>query len=189
PPPPHLPLLPLPYTTLFRSLQPPPRSARRRARRQAVHTARPPPRGTGPLRHLRLAPERGRRDGLRLRLVPRHAGGALLLGGAVRRLRQRRAGGDRPVHLLGRRQVEPPLRHRPAPAPRVRGAGSGAQLGAAGALPPALRRGQHPGLLPDDAGAGLPPAPPAGPAPVAQAAGGDDAEELAAAPARGLVAA
>ena len=45
----------------------------------------------------------------------------------------------------------------------------------------ALRRGQHPGRCPVDAGAVLPPAPPAGPARLPQAADRDDAQEPAAA--------
>ena len=60
------------------------------------------------------------------------------------------------------------------------GAGPGALQRAAGALPRAVRRGQHPGLLPDHARADLPPAAPPGAAPAAQAAGGDDAQEPAA---------
>ena len=43
------------------------------------------------------------------RAEPERAGD---LGSAVRRLRQRRAGGDRPVHRLGRGQVGPPVRPR-----------------------------------------------------------------------------
>ncbi len=46
------------------------------------------------------------------------------LGGAVRRLRQRRAGGDRPVHRLGRGEVGAPVRPHDAAAARLRGAGA-----------------------------------------------------------------
>ena len=45
---------------------------------------------------------------------------------------------------------------------RLRGLGPRALLGAARALPPARRRGQHPRRQPDDAGAVLPPAAPPG---------------------------
>ena len=64
------------------------------------------------------------------------------VGGAVRRLRQRRAGHHRPVHLLGREQVAAHERPRDAAAARLRGPGAGAQLGAPRALPAALGRGQ-----------------------------------------------
>ena len=68
------------------------------------------------------------------------------LGGAVRRLRQRRAGGDRPVHRRGRGEVGPHLRPGDDAAARLRGPGAGALLGAPRALPAAVRRLQHPGL-------------------------------------------
>ena len=58
-----------------------------------------------------------------------------------------------------------------AAAARLRGAGAGAFERAHRALPPALRRGQHAGLPAVDGGAVLPPAAPAGAAPLAQAAG------------------
>ena len=67
---------------------------------------------------------------------PEHAGH---LGGAVRRLRQRRAGGDRPVHRLGRSQVGSRQRPHADAAARLRGPGPGAQLGAPGALHAAVR--------------------------------------------------
>ena len=59
--------------------------------------------------------------GLRVRLQPGHAGRPGDLGGPVRRLRQQRPGGHRPVHRLGRGQVEAPLRPDHAAAPRLRG--------------------------------------------------------------------
>ena len=57
---------------------------------------------------------RGRRARLRVRLQPRLPRRAGDLGGAVRRLRQRRAGHHRPVHQLVRGQVAPPQRPRAA---------------------------------------------------------------------------
>ena len=63
--------------------------------------------------------------------------GARDLGGAVRRLRQQRAGHHRPVHRLGRGQVAPPLGPRAAPAPRLRGPGPRALERAPRALPAA----------------------------------------------------
>jgi 2-oxoglutarate dehydrogenase E1 component len=54
--------------------------------------------------------------------------------GAVRRLRQRRAGRDRPVHRQRRGQVGARQRPDPDAAARLRGPGPGAQLGAPGTL-------------------------------------------------------
>ena len=61
------------------------------------------------------------------------------VGSAVRRLRQRRADHDRPVHRRGRGQVAARQRPGAAAAARLRGAGAGAQLGAARTLPAAVR--------------------------------------------------
>ena len=66
-----------------------------------------------------------------------------------------------------------------AAAARLRGPGAGALLGPARTLPADVRRGQHPGRVPDDAGAVLPPAPPPGEAELPQAARRDDAQEPA----------
>ncbi len=84
------------------------------------------------------------------------------LGGAVRRLRQLRPGDHRPVPLLGRGQVEPALRPGAAPAARHGGAGAGALLGPAGALPGALGGRQLARGQPHHAGADLPRAAAAG---------------------------
>ena len=111
-----------------------------------------------------------------------------LVGGAVRRLRQRRAGGVRPVHLVGRAQVAAHVGPRLPAAARLRRAGAGAFLGAARALPADVRRGQHAGRQLHDAGELLPhPAPPAE-ARDPQAADPDDAEVAAAPQARGVAA-
>jgi 2-oxoglutarate dehydrogenase E1 component len=120
----------------------------------------------GGVRHLRLAPVRGGGAGLRVRLRDHFTDGPGDLGGAVRRLCQRRAGGDRPVHHQWRTQVDASVRPDNAAAARLRGAGTGAQLGATGAFHAAVRRAQHPGLRAIDAGAGLPhAAPPGDPSP------------------------
>ena len=84
---------------------------------------------------------------------PGHAG---RVGGAVRRLHQRRPDRHRPVHRRRRGQVGRDLRPGPAAAPRLRGAGSRAQLGPHRALPDPVRRGQHPGRQRDHVGAVLP---------------------------------
>ena len=115
---------------------------------------------------------RVRRDGLRVRLLGRATRGARRLGGAVRRLRQRRAGGHRRVHLGERGEVGPALQRRPAAAARLRGPGTGPLLRAHRAVPRDVGRGQldhrdaeHPGEL-------LPPATPPGAVRPPQAARG-----------------
>ena len=64
------------------------------------------------------------------------------VGGAVRRLRQRRAGRVRSVHLVGRAQVAAHVGPRVPAAARLRGPGAGAFIGASRALPAVVRRGQ-----------------------------------------------
>src|SRR3712207_8197473 len=84
-----------------------------------VHAAVPPVRGAGEVLRLRLAAQRVRRARLRVRLLGRQPEGAGPLGGAVRRLHQRRADGDRRVHHLRRGQVGPAVgRGAPAAADR-----------------------------------------------------------------------
>ena len=85
--------------------------------------------------------------------------------------------------IAGRRQVGPAERARVAAAARLRRPGAGALERAHRALPRPLRRGQHAGRLPVDAGAVLPPAALPGPRPGREAARRDHAEEPAAPPA------
>ena len=125
---------------------------------------------------------------LRIRLFAVRAERADAVGGAVRRLRQRRAGGVRPVHLVGRAQVAAHVGPRLPAAARLRGAGAGAFLGAARALPADVRRGQHAGRQLHDAGELLPHPAPAAQARHPQAADPDDAEVAAAPQARGVAA-
>ena len=91
-----------------RHVQPPPRRAARRRRPvdalHALRASRRPKQARVP--RLQQPALRGRRARLRVRLQPRLARRPGDLGGAVRRLRQRRAGDHRPVHRLGRGQVE-----------------------------------------------------------------------------------
>ena len=68
--------------------------------RRRVDAAVVADRGPGEVPHLRLAAQRVRRPRLRVRLLRGPAGGAGALGGAVRRLRQRRPDDHRRVHLL-----------------------------------------------------------------------------------------
>jgi 2-oxoglutarate dehydrogenase E1 component len=75
-----------------------------------------------------------------------------VVGGAVRRFRQRRTDHHRPVRVRGRRQVEPAQRARHALAARQRGTGARALQCATGTLPPACRAGQHPGGAAVDGG-------------------------------------
>ena len=116
---------------------------------------------------------------LRVRLLARRAARADALGSPVRRLRQRRAGGHRPVHLVGRAQVVPHVGPRDAAAARLRRAGAGALLGPSRALPAALRRRQYAGRQLHDPGQLLPRPAPAGDARFPQAADPDDAEVAA----------
>ena len=102
------------------------------------------------------------------------------LGSAVRRLRQRRAGRDRPVHRVGRSQVGPGQRPDADAAARLRRAGPGAQLGAPRALHAAGRRQQHADRAADHGEPDLPCAAAPDGAHVPQAAGADDAEVAAA---------
>ena len=93
---------------------------------------------------------------------------------------------DRPVHRRGRGQVAARQRPRHAAAARLRRPGAGAQLGAARALPAALRRGQYAGRQLHDPGQLFPHAAPADAPQFPQAAGDHDAQ-VAAAPQAGGV--
>ena len=95
----------------------------------------------GQLHRARLAALRVRRRRLRVRLLGRGARGAGGLGGAVRRLRQRRPDHHRQLPGGGREQVGPVRRPRPAAAPRLRGPGARALVGALRAVPVAVGRG------------------------------------------------
>ena len=139
--------------------------------RRGLHPAAVPLRRPGPLQRLRLAALRVRGDGLRVRLLAGPPGRAGHVGGAVRRLRQRRADRRRRVHLLRRAEVGPDLRRHPAAAARLRGPGPGPLLGPHRALPPAVRAEQHDGRHADAPVELLPPAAVAGAQPAPQAAG------------------
>ena len=87
-----------------RHLQPAPLGDHRPGDRGALPAAQPHRAGPGQLRGRRLHALRIRRARLRIRLLPRRAERAHPLGGAVRRLRQRRPDHDRPVHLAPARR-------------------------------------------------------------------------------------
>jgi multifunctional 2-oxoglutarate metabolism enzyme len=155
--------------------------------------------GTGaehvPLQHLpgacaaravQLAALRVRRDGLRVRLRHRRPEDPGAVGGAVRRLRERRRDRDRPVHHRRHVEVGPDIPAHAAAAARLRGPGTRALERPGRTLSRAGRRGQHPCRELLDARAVLPPAAPPGAARRAPAARDLHAQEPAAAPARGV---
>ena len=80
------------------------------------------------------------------------------VGGAVRRLRQRRPDHHRRVPDLRRAEVGPAIVAGPAAPARLRGPGSGPLLGTHRAVPGDVRPGQHDGRPADDPGVVLPPA-------------------------------
>ena len=142
-----------------RHLQSPPRRAlRRRDRRRLGAPGQPRP-GPGLVRGREQPALRDGRAGLRVRNVERRSPAPRPVGGAVRRLRQRRAGDRRPVHRRRRVEVAAHERAHAAPAPWLRRPGARALERPARALPSALRRGQHAGRELHDARPVLPRAP------------------------------
>ena len=131
------------------------------------------------VRGAQLAALRVRLRRLRVRLLGRRAGGARPLGGAVRRLRQRRADHPRPVHRRRPVEVGRDLAADPAAAARLRGQRARALERAARALPPVDRPGEHPRRQPVHRRAVLPPAPATGARAGRAAARRDDAEGAA----------
>ena len=103
--------------------------------RQRVDTAGQPRREPGHVLRLRLAAQRVRRHGVRVRLLGGPARRPGVLGGAVRRLRQRCPDDHRRVHLLRRGEVGPAVRSLSAAAARVRGTGPRPLLGPDRAVP------------------------------------------------------
>ena len=144
-----------------RHVQQPPRRPRGRRERRGMGPAQHDRDRAGALRGHRQPALRERRHGLRVRVRRGRPVDARPVGGAVRRLRERRAGRHRPVHLGLGAEVESALRSRAAPAARAGRAGAGALLGAPRALPHAVRGGQPARRERLDAGAVLPPAAPA----------------------------
>ena len=139
-------------------VQPPPCRARVQHDWQAVDPARRPRRRRGQAVGLRLTAVGVRRARLRVRLRPGEPRGARRVGGAVRRLHQRRPGDHRPVRGGGRGQVEPAERARDAVAAWLRGPGARALVGPDRTVPHPGRRGQPADLQRHDGGAVLPPA-------------------------------
>ena len=150
-------------------LQPPPRPPRREDRPQVL-----------PIQNLEDARRRSSSTTARSRRPPASASSTATrrrprepdpLGGAVRRLRQRRPGDHRQLHRLRRGEVGPDQPADPAAPARLRGLRPRALQRPDRALPGARRRGQHPARLPDHRRPVLPPAPPPGADPQAAAAG------------------
>ncbi len=165
-----------------RDVQPAPLGLRRHRHRGGVDAAQHDRARAGGVRGHRQPPLGERRHGLRVRVRGGGSVDARPVGRAVRRLRERRAGHHRPVHLGLGAEVEPALRAGAAAAARAGRAGPRALLGAPRALPDALRRGQHARRERVDAGAVLPPAPAPDGGRREEAPRRHDAEEPAAAP-------
>ena len=128
-----------------RHVQPAPRRARRHEHRDGVYSSSRTSTPAGPFmlydsvlsEYAALGFEYGYSVAEPDRLV--------VLGGAVRRLHQRRADHHRPVHRGRRGQVGPDRRAHAAAPPRLRGPGPGALERADRTVPRAVRGGQHPG--------------------------------------------
>ena len=117
-----------------------------------------------------------RRGWLRVRLLGRQPRRTCVVGGPVRRLRQRGAVDHRRVHQLRRGQVGPAVRRGAAAAARPRGPGAGPHLGPHRAVPAAVGGGLDDDRDAVDAGELLPPAAPARPGRHSPAADRGDAE-------------
>src|SRR5262245_13202219 len=102
-----------------------------------------------------------------------------IVGSAIRRLFQRGTSNHRPIP--GGQRDEMAARHRSGAvaSSRLRRAGTRALERTFGAIPTAVRRGEHAGLLPDDAGTILPFAAPPNASQFPQTAYRYDAEKLA----------
>ncbi len=140
--------------------------------RPGVDPAREPVGQPGQVLGVRLAAQRIRGDGVRVRLLGGAARCARALGSPVRRLRQRGAVDHRRVHLVGRPEVGPAVERRAAAPARLRGPGPRPLVGAHRALPAAVRAGEHDRRPPVDPGVVLPPAASPGLRPAPQAARG-----------------
>jgi 2-oxoglutarate dehydrogenase E1 component len=134
----------------------------------------------------RLGLVRRSRHGIRVRLLHHRAALPDHLGRPIRRLLQWRPGDHRSIHQLRRSQMGTAVRPLLVPAARLRRPGTRALLRAPGALSAALRRVQHAGVHPIDAGADVSHAAPSNGALAAQAPHRDDAEEFAAPPLVGI---
>ena len=163
-----------------RHLQPPPDGPPRRADRRRLGPDPAPGRGGRHLRGPQQPAQRGGGAQLRVRVQRRRARLPGALGGPVRRLRQQRPDGHRPVHRRGPGQVGPALAAGAAPPAWLRGAGARALERPPGTLSRALGGRQHPGRLLQQFCPVFPPPPRPGPQPDPAAAGGADPQVVAA---------
>ena len=138
------------------------------------------------VRDLQLAAVRVRLPRLRVRLRGRRAGRARALGGAVRRLRQRRPDRVDQFLVAGLSKWGQTSRLTLLLPHGYEGNGPEHSSAQARALPAARRAGEHPHRELHDRGAVLPPAPPPGARRDGAAARRDDAQGAAAAEAGGL---
>ncbi len=145
-----------------RHVHPAARSAHRSQYRRRVLAAEEPVRYAADIHGLRLVAVRVRSDGVRVRLLGRARRRVGVLGGAVRRLRRRRADDRRRVHRLRRGEVGAAQRRHVAAAARIRGTGAGPLIRPSRAVPAAVRREQHDGRDVLVTGELLPPAAPPG---------------------------
>ena len=127
-----------------RHLQPAAPVAARHEDRREVHADPEPEERDRAVRAPQQPAVGDRLPRLRVRLLGAGARGARALGGAVRRLRERRAGRDRPVPRVRPRQVGPDVPAHAAPAARLRGLGPRALERPRRAIPAARSRGEHP---------------------------------------------
>ena len=135
-----------------RDVRPPPRRGARRGDRGGAHAARGAAAGRGwfeiynsPLSETAVM---GFEYGFATARAARHGA----VGGAVRRLRQRRAADHRPVHLVRPREVGAAERVGAAASTRLRGRWPRALEREPRTVPPALRRAEHGGGVSVDAG-------------------------------------
>ena len=145
-----------------RHLLPPPPRPPRREHRPRVHADAAPRGRHRAVRALQQPALGDRLPRLRVRLLGGEPERAGPLGGAVRRLRQRRPGDHRQLHRLRRVEVGADQPPDAAAAARLRGLGPGALERPDRALPRPRRRGQHPHRQPDHRRPVLPPAAPPG---------------------------
>ena len=122
----------------------------RRGDRRPAHADQASVRCSRVLRGLQLAALGVRGSRLRVRVLGHRSGSARPLGGAVRRLHQRRADHHRPVPGVRSCEVASDLPAHPPPAARLRGERAGALERAPRAVPPARGAGEHPDRQRDD---------------------------------------
>src|SRR3989449_1732892 len=161
-------------------VQPAASGAARHGDRATLRADSEPPRRPRAVRAAQQPALRVRLSRIRVRLCRRGARGAGAVGGAVRRLHERRRGDHRPVPHRRARKVGADLAPHAATAAWLRGSGPGALERPDRAVPRARRGREHPHRELHDARAVLPPVAPPGTASGAAPARPLHAEEPAA---------